>query len=114
MKSVLALFFVLSIVSCASVERGSRTELVGHWRYMNKKQCCDYSFKKEGSFTGEVRHHARLVSKFTGRWTFRHPALLYTHISAVFRRIPSVATDRDLLLLVYELSFPIRSANGAR
>ncbi|PYJ89162.1 MAG: hypothetical protein DME70_02675 [Verrucomicrobia bacterium] len=114
MKSVLALFFVLSIVSCASVERGTRTELVGHWRYMDKKQSCDYSFKRDGSFTGEVRQHARLVSKFTGRWTVRHQVLLYTYISDAFGRIPSGATDRDQLLEVNEDSFLIQAANGDR
>ncbi|HEX8897618.1 MAG TPA: hypothetical protein VF751_02880 [Chthoniobacterales bacterium] len=114
MKSVVALLVVFSIVSCASLERESRTELVGHWRYTDQKQSCDYSFKSDGSFTGEVRHRAKLVSKFTGRWTVRRQALLYLYTSDAFGRIPSGATDRDQLLEVKKDSFLIQAANGDR
>jgi hypothetical protein len=75
-------------------------------------QSCDYSFKADGSFTGQVRHRARIVSNFTGRWIVKGNALLYTYVSDAFGRIPSGATDRDQLLEVRPESFLIKAANG--
>lgn len=112
MKSVLAALFLLSFAACAAVERQSRAELVGHWRYADSTQSCDYSFKPDGSFTGQVRQRARIVSNFTGRWTVRGNALHYTYVSDVFGRIPPGATDRDQLLEIKRDSFLIQAANG--
>jgi hypothetical protein len=112
MKLVLAAFFLLSLAACASVERQSRAQLVGHWRYADSTQSCDYSFKPDGSFTGQVRHRARVVSNFAGRWTVRKDALHYTYVSDVYGRIPPGATDQDQLLEVKPESFLIKAANG--
>jgi len=112
MKPVLVALFVLSLAACAGVERQSRSDLVGHWRYADSTQSCDYSFKADGSFTGQVRHRGRVVSNFTGRWAVRGNALHYTYISDVFGRIPPGATDQDQLLEIKPESFLIKAANG--
>jgi hypothetical protein len=112
MKPVLAALFLLSLAACAGVERQSRAGLVGHWRYADSAQSCDYSFKPDGSFTGQVRHRAKIVSNFTGRWTVSGNALLYSYLSDVYGRIPPGTTDRDQLLQVRPESFLIKAANG--
>ena len=114
MKSALATVLLFSIASCANLDRGKRADLVGRWRYVDARQSCDYSFNRDGSFTGEVRLQTKLVSKFTGRWTVKGEALLYTYLSDVFGRIPPGATDRDQLLEVNPDSFLIQAANGDR
>ncbi|MEY2572330.1 MAG: hypothetical protein QOJ87_543 [Verrucomicrobiota bacterium] len=114
MKSFLAVFSLFAIASCASVERGTRSELVGHWRYVDSSQSCDYSFKDDGSFTGAVKHQKKVVSKFTGRWSVKNGALLYTYMSDEFDRIPAGATDRDQLVEVTKDSFLIEATNGER
>ena len=114
MKSVLAVLLLLVIASCASVERRTGLELVGHWRYVDPNQSCDYSFKGDGSFTGIVKQQKKIVSKFTGRWRVKDGALLYTYLSDEFDRIPAGATDRDQLVEVTKDSFLIQAANGER
>src|SRR5436190_1489067 len=112
MKPVLAALFLLSLAACAGVERQRRAELVGHWRYADSTQSCDYSFKPDGSFTGQVRQRTKVVSNFTGQWAVKGDALLYTYVSDVFGRIPPGATDRDQLLEVRAESFLIKATNG--
>jgi hypothetical protein len=114
MKPALAAIFLLSLAACASLEHQRRAELVGHWRYSDAAQSCDYSFRADGSFTGHVRHRAKIVSKFTGRWSIRGNALLYTYTSDVFGRIPPGATDTDQLIEIKPDSFLINAANGDR
>ena len=113
MKPVLVALLLVSLFGCASVEQRSRAELVGHWRYADSAQSCDYSFKADGSFTGQVRQRAKVVSNFTGRWSIRGNSLLYNYVSDVFGRIPPGATDQDEVLEIRADSFLIKAANGA-
>jgi hypothetical protein len=89
-------------------------QLVGNWRYADQVQSCHYSFKSDGSFTGEVRHRAKLVSKFRGRWSVDGQALLYKYLSDSLGSIPPGATDRDRLLAIKRDFFEIQAANGER
>jgi len=115
MKAVVAFISILLIAACANVESQRRDrQLVGNWRYADEVQSCRYSFSRDGSFTGEVRLRARLISKFTGRWSITGQSLHYTYLSDALGRIPPGAIDRDELLEVKEDSFVIRAANGER
>ena len=114
MKPVLAAFLLLLLAACASVPPRDRAELVGHWRYQDEVQSCDYRFEANGSFTGEVRQRRRVVLKFSGRWALKGNLLLYTYISEVFGRIPAGTKDQDQLLEVRPDSFLIQAANGDR
>jgi len=115
MKAVVACISILLIAACANVESQRRArQIVGNWRYVDDLQSCRYSFSSDGSFTGEVRLRARLVSKFAGRWSITGQSLNYTYFSDALGRIPTGATDRDELLEVKQDSFVIRAANGER
>jgi hypothetical protein len=115
MKTVLLFISLLLIAACANMESSSLArQLVGNWRYADEVQSCRYSFNSDGSFTGEVRHRAKLVSKFTGRWSVDGQALLYKYVSDSLGSIPPGATDRDQLLEVRTDFFKIQAANGER
>jgi hypothetical protein len=113
MKAVLALTLFLT-ASCVSLRSRSTSSLVGEWRYADKIQGCHYVFNRDGSFKGEVVYHARLISKFTGRWSVDGDTLLYTYVSDMLDRIPAGATDRDKLLSVHREFFIIEAADGSR
>jgi hypothetical protein len=115
MKTILVFISLLFIAACASVELSSGArQLVGNWRYADQVQSCQYSFRSDGSFTGEVKHRAKLVSKFTGRWSVNGRALLYKYLSDSLGSIPPGATDHDQLLEVKRDFFEIQAANGER
>jgi hypothetical protein len=114
MKTILALFWLLAFSSCATVDRQTKSQLVGDWRYSDAIQSCHYSFKPDGSFSGEVTRHAKPVLKFAGRWKIEGDALNYVYLREAFGRIPPGTTDRDQLLDVKDDSFLIRAANGDR
>jgi hypothetical protein len=115
MKAVLAFVSLLSLAACATVNSTNRTrQLVGDWRYADQVQSCHYSFKNDGSFTGEVKLRRKLISKFGGRWSVRGQTLLYRYVSDALGRIPAGATDRDQLLEIKKDSFLIQAANGER
>jgi hypothetical protein len=115
MKAILALILLLSIAACTTVT-GPRPDrqLVGDWRYADRTQSCQYSFKTDGSFTGEVRMRSKLVSQFTGRWSVKGQTLYYRYASDALGRIPPGATDQDELLEINKDSFVIRAVNGAK
>jgi hypothetical protein len=114
MKAVLALIFAVMLPGCATFDWQSRAPFVGEWLYAGQVQSCRYSFGADGTFHGEVRQRAATISRFTGRWTVKADALLYTYLSDAFGRIPVGATDRDEVLEVSRDSFFIQAANGER
>lgn len=114
MKTILALLSILAFCSCVTVEKQSKSQLVGDWRYSDDTQSCHYSFKPDGSFSGEVTRRAKMVLKFTGRWRIEGDALNYVYLSEAFGRIPPGTVDRDQLLELKSDSFLIRAANGDR
>jgi hypothetical protein len=115
MKAVLALISLLSLAACATIDSpGGARQLVGNWRYTDEVQSCQYLFKSDNSFTGEVKLRKKLISKFKGRWSVRGQTLLYSYVSDALGRIPAGATDRDQLLEIKKDSFVIQAANGDR
>ena len=113
MKIALVLISCL-FASCSHLPSGKQDSLVGEWRYADNSQSCRYSFKGDGTFAGEVRLQAKLVSKFRGAWTVQGDSLLYRYIGDELGRIPVGATDRDTLLSVEKDSFLIEAADGSR
>ena len=115
MKAVLVFISLFLLAACANINSPGRArQLVGDWRYTDQVQSCQYSFKSDGSFTGEVRLGKKLISKFKGRWSVRGQILLYHYESDALSRIPAGATDRDQLLKIKRDSFVIQAANGER
>lgn len=113
MKAVLALALCL-MASCAGVRPASPIRLVGEWRYADKTQGCRYVFEPDGSFKGEVVYHAKVISKFTGRWSVDGDTLLYTYVSDALGKIAAGATDRDKLVSLHQEFFIIEAADGSR
>jgi hypothetical protein len=113
MKAVLALTLCL-MASCAGLRPSSQNSLVGEWRYADRIQSCHYVFSRDGSFKGEVVYHAKLISKFTGRWSIEGDTLFYTYMSDALDRIPAGAIDRDKLLSVRREFFIIEAADGSK
>jgi hypothetical protein len=114
MKAILALFSLLALTSCATVTTQSKSPLVGDWRYSDQIQSCQYSFKADGSFSGEVTQHKQLVLKFTGKWKIEGAALNYVYLTEVFGRIRRGTKDQDRVLEMRRDSFLIQAANGER
>ena len=113
MKIALLLICCL-VASCSSLPSAKRNSLVGEWQYADNLQSCRYNFRKDGTFAGEVRVQAKLVSKFRGVWAVQGDLLLYRYIGDELGRIPAGATDQDKLLSVEKGSFLIEAANGDR
>jgi hypothetical protein len=111
MRAILALA-VFCLTSCAGLLSKSQNNLVGEWQYQGKNQSCRYVFKSDGTFKGQVIYHAKLISKFTGRWSVAGDSLNYTYIRDALGRIPAGAIDRDRLLSVRTEFFVIEAADG--
>lgn len=113
MKGLISLVFLL-LVSCVSIERSTANRLAGEWLYADKSQSCRYIFKRDGTFNGEVFIRAKLISKFTGRWSVKGDTLWYRYEKDLLGRIPPGALDHDTLLAVQSASFTIEAADGNR
>jgi len=113
MKAVLGLTLLL-MASCAGLRSNSPNQIVGEWRYEDRIQGCHYVFKKDGTFRGEVAYRAKVISKFTGRWSVEGDSLHYTYINDELDRIPAGATDRDRLVRVEKDSFVIEAVDGKK
>lgn len=109
-------FFLIPwlFASCAIFDPKGASTVIGEWRYADDIQSCRYHFKRDGTFSGQVRVKERLVSDFSGTWTVEGDRLLYTYRSDRLGRIPVGAIDRDKLLNVQKDSFEIEAADGSR
>ena len=116
MRSIRRILWVslFALTSCASLDSRAKSTLVGDWVYQDNVQACHYSFHQDGTFTGEVRFKARVVSKFAGHWAIRGDRLLYLYTKDVLGRIPAGSTDSDRLLRVEKNAFVIEAADGSR
>lgn len=114
MKAAVALISLLVFAGCASLERRTAGAFIGNWLYADEVQSCRYSFKPDGSFSGDVKYQGKTISSFTGQWHVNQEGLFYTYLSDVFARIPPGARDRDRVLEVRRDSFMIEAANGER
>ena len=116
MRSIQQILWVglFALTSCASFESRAKSTLVGEWDYQDNVQACHYSFHEDGTFSGDVRLKARVISKFAGKWTVRGDQLLYLYTKDVLGRIPPGATDSDRLLRVEKDAFVIQAADGSR
>src|SRR5437588_12043153 len=113
---VLAVFlFLLFGAACTNLPSSNPArDLVGHWRYADQVQSCQYSFKSDGSFTGSVKQRKKVVSKFIGRWSITGQTLHYRYLSDLLGSIPAGATDQDLLLEAKKDHYVIQATNGKR
>jgi len=105
-------FFLLAGCAAAPVVVPSR--LVGDWRYADRIRSCHYNFRTNGTFAGDVTDCGKVVSRFTGRWSIEHDAILYRYVSDTLGTIPSGATDRDKLLKIEPDFFVIEAADGSK
>lgn len=113
MKAFLALALCLA-ASCAGPRPIAQSRLVGEWRYADKTRGCHYVFNRDGSFTGDVVAHGKLISRFSGRWSVDAGTINYIYLGDAFEKIPVGATDRDKLMNVQSESFTIEAADGGR
>lgn len=111
MKTVIALTFCV-LASCAGLQSHVPSELVGHWRYADRIQSCVYVFNADGTFSGEVVYHAKVISRFTGHWSVDRDNILYDYTRDELGRIPAGTIDRDRLLTVAKDSFVIQAGDG--
>jgi hypothetical protein len=112
-KAFLALALCL-LASCAGKGPIAQSRLVGEWRYADKTKGCHYVFDRDGSFTGDVVDHGKLISRFAGRWSVDADTINYIYLGDDFDKIPVGATDRDKLINVQGESFTIEAADGSR
>lgn len=103
-----------SLAACASAERKAEAKLVGKWRFSDGRQAAEYVFSKAGTFTGQVRSDAALISDFTGRWSLKGDTLLYEYTGDRLGGIPPGTLDRDQLLAMTKDHYVIQAADGSR
>jgi hypothetical protein len=113
MKSLLILSLFL-LVSCATRPPDLNVALAGEWLYENPAQSCRYDFKKDGTFSGEVKQNGETLSRFTGRWGVREGELLYEYTSDALGKIPPGTLDRDKLLKTGAREFVIQASDGSQ
>ena len=113
LKAVLALTALL-LASCATVGNTRETRLVGKWRTTNPRATVDYTFGKDGTFSGRVTSAGAIVANFTGKWSLTADEILYEYISDTAGTIAPGTRDRDKLLTLARDHFVIEARDGSR
>ena len=114
MKNLRLLAFCFLLASCATVSRDPSLALAGEWLYEDPAQSCRYVFRKDGTFSGEVKQGGRAVSRFTGKWSVSGDALLYEYTADALGTIAPGTRDRDTLLKAERDEFVIEARNGSQ
>jgi hypothetical protein len=112
-KAALA-FVALLGASCATLEQSRESKLVGQWRTTNPQATVDYTFVKDGTFSGRVTSEGAVVANFTGKWELEAGEILYEYISDTAGGIAPGTRDRDKLLTIAADHFVIEARDGSR
>lgn len=113
LKAVLALIALL-LASCATFAPSRESKLVGRWRTTNPRASVDYTFVKDGTFSGRVTSEGKVVANFTGKWSLTADEILYEYISDTAGGIAPGTRDRDKLLKLAPDHFEIEARDGSR
>ena len=113
LKAALALTALL-LASCATVGPPRGSKLLGKWRMTNPQATVDYTFMKNGTFSGRVTAAGRLVANFTGNWSVEGDEILYEYTSDTAGGIAPGTRDRDKLIQIAPDHFVIEARDGSR
>ena len=113
LQAILALVALLA-ASCATLERSRESKLVGQWRTTNPRATVDYTFVKDGTFSGRVTADRAIVANFTGKWSLTADEILYEYTSDTAGSIAPGTRDRDKLLTITADHFVIEARDGSR
>jgi hypothetical protein len=85
------------LVSAAGFAAPSKEQFVGHWRYLGDTQTVDYTFRADGTFTGNMSEDGKVVLQYTGKWSIEGDKLKYEYISSKPKVIDAGTTDLDTI-----------------
>lgn len=95
-----ALLFCLALhLAAGSCLAGPmKQQLVGHWRYNGEHQICDYAFKSDGTFTGNLSEDGKTVLEYSGKWSLDGDKLKYEFTKCSPEVIAVGTTDQDRIV----------------
>ena len=73
----------------------AKEEFVGHWRYIGEHQTCDYTFKDDGTFSGQMVEDGKIVLEFSGKWSIDGDKLKYEYTRVSPEVITPGTVDQD-------------------
>src|SRR4051812_36611047 len=72
--------------------------LAGHWRHADQIQSCDYFFRDDGTFTGNVARSGKIIWEFAGKWSSDGKILNYEYTRSSAENVPPGTIDHDKLV----------------
>jgi hypothetical protein len=91
-----------------------RELLLGHWRAVHEPFAVDWTFYKDGSFSGTVARQGQRVSEFTGTWLLDATWLHSEYTMDSSGLIDAGSTDQDIFLEFTYNYFVIQTRTGKR
>jgi hypothetical protein len=110
MKSILSLVLFLFTLSLASAAPGNNW-IVGHWRYAEQGHSSEYTYRGDGTFTGNVALQGKVVWQFAGTWSIDGDMLNYQYTKSSLQQIPAGKKGGDELIDISKDYFILQTKN---
>ena len=113
MKAFLSIIF-LCFASQISIAEPTNKQLIGHWSYADEHLISEYTFREDGTFTGQVTQDTKVIWTFAGKWSLTGDTLNYEYTKSSLERIPVGTTDHDKLLEVTKDHYIIEARDSSK
>jgi hypothetical protein len=98
----------------ASATGVTKEQLIGHWRYADENVSSEYTFKDDGTFTGNIAQHGKVVWETAGKWSIDGATLNYELTSSSKNQVGAGAKDQDRITSITKDYYMIDSGNGGQ
>ena len=109
----LVLFLVVAAAQYCPAEP-TKEQLVGHWRYLGENQNVDYTFKADGTFSGQITEEGNVVLAISGNWSLDGNKLTYEITKSTPEVITPGTIDRDKITEITRDYYIIETAFYAK
>lgn len=113
MKATLFLivFLFTSVLFAAAPKK---EQLIGSWLYVEENRSAKYTFYDDGTFSGSLTQHGKIVAMFKGTWSLDGDTLQYLYINSPVRLIAPDTRDHDKIIDIGNDYYIIQTRDGKR
>jgi hypothetical protein len=109
-----ALAVLVLLIAAACFAGPTKEQFLGHWRYIGEQQTCDYNFRKDGTFTGNVSESGRVILEFAGKWSVDGDKLKYELTKSSTGHTAAGTSDDDKIIEVTRDYYIIGTHEGVK
>jgi hypothetical protein len=98
----------------ALVDKVTREQLIGHWIFSDEKVSSEYTFKADGTFTGNIAQDGTVVWEMAGKWSLDGSIINYEITKSSEDQVGTGARDQDRITGIAKDYYMVDAGNGGQ